>query len=190
MNKNVFWSSSQEHSSQCAPHPATALGHTHCGQLHPTSHTCVPGALAVLQRIQHRTSGSAQIVLTLQPCFQVPSRHAPSELACLGPTRTAETKHSPRQTESKQIIKGKVTHTKQQGIRNTHRTLSWGARFWWKGEHCTAGHSKTFLQSLLINSRRQKQIQWGRQTKWGDREIYPKWKNRTKPQPEIQAKQI
>lgn len=71
-----------------------------CVQLHTPSYPSMQlPAATVFQKIQHRTSGPEQILLTLPSCSQVPQWAYPLR-AGLSITNTTENKHSPQQAES------------------------------------------------------------------------------------------
>ena len=80
-----------------ATEPCSANIHSHCCSMpasHPQPTPVQSLATMALQGISHRTSDSAQILLTLPPYIKL-LQHSPSELACLGPTHTTETKQRP-----------------------------------------------------------------------------------------------
>ena len=82
------------HSSSCLEVPLL-LCHKHsalCSLL-----LCSLSTAPVLRGISHRTCGPTQTLQIPQPYSQFPSGHAPSYLACLGPTNSRDRKHSPQQ---------------------------------------------------------------------------------------------
>ena len=135
------------------PHPQSCAGLSHTQsslcKMPNLAPPATPGHSPQLPQCFRGSSTGlvAQMKFCSQPCPapKFPDVHAPSELACLGPTNTTDSKHSPQQAESVQMttLRGKVTQTRQQRVNNTHRILSSKCQVLVNREHCMAGHTRT-----------------------------------------------